>query len=72
VSSLCIAAAVPPTTALRWIRQLTDRGILIRQADPVDGRRVFIALSDEAAEAISRWFTAIRPSLDMANGQQGA
>ena len=26
VSSLCIAASVPPTTALRWLRQLTDRG----------------------------------------------
>ena len=26
VSSLCIAAAVPPTTALRWIRTLTDKG----------------------------------------------
>jgi len=60
VSSLCIAAAVPPTTALRWIRQLTDRGIFIRQADPADGRRVFIALSDEAATAIAQWFAARR------------
>jgi hypothetical protein len=58
VSSLCIAAAVPPTTALRWIRQLTDRGIFVRQADPADGRRVFIALSDEAAAAIAQWFAA--------------
>jgi hypothetical protein len=60
VSSLCIAAAVPPTTALRWIRQLTDRGIFVRQADPADGRRVFIALSDEAATAITQWFAARR------------
>lgn len=49
VSSLCIAAAVPPTTALRWIRTLTDFGIFVRVADPTDGRRVFIELSDAAA-----------------------
>ncbi|WP_246524828.1 MarR family transcriptional regulator [Sphingobium phenoxybenzoativorans] len=60
VSSLCIAAAVPPTTALRWIRQLTDRGIFLRQADPADGRRVFIALSDDAAAAITQWYVARR------------
>ena len=60
VSSLCIASAVPPTTALRWIRTLTDKGIVQRQADPHDGRRVFIALADETVEALTRWFTASR------------
>ena len=60
VSSLCIASAVPPTTALRWIRTLTDKGIVQRQADPHDGRRVFIALTDDTAEALTRWFTASR------------
>src|SRR3546814_8292219 len=50
VSSLCIAAAVPATTALRWIRALTDHGLFLRQADPSDGHRVFIALSDKAAD----------------------
>jgi len=53
VSSLCIAAAVPPTTALRWIKTLTDRGLLVRCADPADGRRVYIELSDEAARALT-------------------
>src|SRR3546814_12014147 len=56
VSSLCIAAAVPATTALRWIRALTDHGLFLRQADPSDGRRVFIALSDKAAEAVALFF----------------
>lgn len=60
VSSLCIAAAVPPTTALRWIRTLTDKGLVERQADPHDGRRIFIALANEAAEALTRWFGASR------------
>lgn len=56
VSSLCIAAAVPPTTALRWIRQLTERELLERQADPDDGRRIFITLSDKGVSAVTRWF----------------
>lgn len=71
VSSLCIAAAVPPTTALRWIRQLTDRGLLQRQADPRDGRRIFIALSDEGADAVSRWFHGSRTCFMAALGLDG-
>jgi hypothetical protein len=59
VSSLCIAAAVPPTTALRWIKRLTEEGIFIRTADPRDGRRVFIDLSDEAADAMASYIGAI-------------
>jgi hypothetical protein len=49
VSSLCIAAAVPPTTALRWIKTLCDQGLFVRVADPEDGRRVFIELSPDTA-----------------------
>lgn len=60
VSSLCIAAAVPPTTALRWIGQLTERGIFVRTRDPQDARRVFIELSDESAENVAAWFAAAR------------
>lgn len=60
VSSLCIAAAVPATTALRWIKALTDRGIFVRQADPEDGRRVYIELSDEAARALAAYLRAVQ------------
>ncbi len=58
VSSLCIAAAVPATTALRWIKTLTDRGLLVRAADPQDGRRVYIELSDGAARALASYLRA--------------
>lgn len=56
VTSLCIAAAVPSTTALRWIAQMTEMGILVRQHDAEDRRRAFIALSDKAADAMARYF----------------
>lgn len=51
VSSLCIAASVPTTTALRTIKQLVDRGLLVRRGDPSDARRTFIELSPGAAKA---------------------
>jgi DNA-binding MarR family transcriptional regulator len=60
VSSLCIAAAVPPTTALRWIKMLCDQGLFVRVADPEDGRRVFIELSDGAAAALQSYFKAVQ------------
>jgi Winged helix DNA-binding domain len=58
VSSLCIAAAVPPTTALRWIKTLCDQGLFVRVADPQDGRRVFIELSDQAAGGLEAYLRA--------------
>lgn len=60
VSSLCIAADVPPTTALRWIKTMTDHGLFVRDSDPFDGRRIFIALSAGAAQAMSNYFAAAK------------
>lgn len=59
VSSLCIAAAVPATTALRWIKTMTDAGLFLREADPHDGRRIFIALAEGAGDALARYFEAL-------------
>jgi CheY-like chemotaxis protein len=49
VSSVCIAASVPMSTALRWVSQMTESGLLKRWKDPKDGRRDLIALTDTAA-----------------------
>ena len=56
VSSLCIAAAVPPTTALRWIKTMTDSGLFLRRLDPHDRRRIFIELAPATSEAMRRYF----------------
>lgn len=56
VSSLCIAAAVPPTTALRWIAAMTQSGMLVRRDDPDDARRVFIMLSEDMAAKLEDYF----------------
>ncbi|QXQ08082.1 hypothetical protein KX816_08930 [Sphingosinicellaceae bacterium] len=50
VSSLCIAAAVPTSTALRWIRNLCDVGMFERNIDPDDLRRGLISLGAPTAD----------------------
>lgn len=56
VSSLCAAAAVPMTTALRWLKTLVERGLFVRQSDPLDGRRIFVELSAETSRALRQYF----------------
>jgi hypothetical protein len=55
VSSLCVAAAVPTTTALRWVRSLSEAGLFVRRTDPADARRAFIGLSDQAFDGVAGW-----------------
>ncbi|OCC24993.1 hypothetical protein MB02_06025 [Croceicoccus estronivorus] len=59
VTSLCIAANVPPTTGLRWISQMTDAGLLERVEDETDRRRAFIVLSERSASAMAGYFAAL-------------
>jgi DNA-binding MarR family transcriptional regulator len=46
ISSLVAGAMVPQTTALRRIRRLVSAGEFIALADPRDGRRTYLRLSD--------------------------
>jgi DNA-binding MarR family transcriptional regulator len=62
VSSLCIAAAVAPTTALRWIGRMSDAGWFERCPDPLDRRRAYMALSLRASEAMHGYMAAARRS----------
>ena len=56
VTSLCIASGVPPTTALRWIAQMSELGLLCRAEDETDRRRAFITLSEQATHAMAHYF----------------
>ncbi len=60
VTSLCIAAGVPATTALRWLTQMVENGLFLRVPDAVDKRRAFIALSDKAIGAMAGYFASLR------------
>lgn len=64
VSSLCIAAAVPATTALRWLKNMVDQGLFVRRADPHDARRVFVELAPQTSLAMRRYFAEVgRPAI---------
>jgi DNA-binding MarR family transcriptional regulator len=60
VSSLCIASAVAPTTALRWIARMTEDGLLERRPDATDRRRAFMALTDVARVGMRGYLVGLR------------
>lgn len=60
VSSLCIAAAVAPTTALRWISRMTESGLFEREADPFDRRRAYMQLSAKARDGMHEYWRVVR------------
>ena len=58
VTALCAGAAVPATTALRWIRTLEAQGLVQRKEDPLDARRMFLSLSRTAYSAMAALFSS--------------
>lgn len=63
VSSLCIAAAVPATTALRWLKTMVADGLFVRRADPHDGRRVFVELAPATRSALRHYFAEVEEAM---------
>ncbi len=59
ITSACIASSVPPTTALRWIAMLVQRGLVKRTSDPRDARRTFIELTKPALLKFNEYFEAV-------------
>ncbi|MDJ0977541.1 MAG: winged helix DNA-binding protein [Erythrobacter sp.] len=58
VSSACIGSASPPTTGLRWLGVLADQGLVEREHDPDDQRRVLVRLTPKALEAMDTYFAS--------------
>lgn len=58
VSSVCTAANVPATTALRWISTLLREGLIERASDPCDHRRYFVSLSYKGLAAMDGFFSS--------------
>jgi len=59
ITSLAGGAAVPYTTAQRWMGTLEAKGLIQRQQDPFDGRRYFMSLSPRGFEAIEGFFRSV-------------
>lgn len=62
VTSVCAGAGVPVTTALRWVRNLEDCGMIRRHEDPLDRRRYYLSLSLDANLAMASYFKSITPA----------
>jgi len=74
VSSACMAAAVPPTTALRWLKLMARHRLIERVADLRDGRRVFVRLTGDAIDIVSQWVddALVEPRSGLAHVHNGA
>lgn len=59
VSSLCIAAMCPDTTALRKLCQLEQQGLIFRSDDPSDQRRTFMALTSMGRVIVSQYLERV-------------
>lgn len=60
VKSVCIAARVPTTTALRHLNWLIDEGLAVRLPHPSDSRSVHVCLSETGFAAMSSYLEALR------------
>lgn len=59
VGRLCVGAAVPATTALRWISLLEVKGLIQREADPIDARRFHVSLTGSGLDAMASYFESV-------------
>jgi DNA-binding MarR family transcriptional regulator len=60
VSTVGLAGNVPSTTALRWINALEREGLVAREPDPRDARRVFLDLTEAGISAMRSYFDSIQ------------
>ncbi len=59
ISSLAFAARVPHSTAIRWASIMTKAGIVVREKDPSDARRVHVSLSAAATALMERYLAQL-------------
>lgn len=53
VSRACTASRAPSSSALRYIKEMTSKGMVVRDECRTDARRVYVRLSDKARHAMS-------------------
>jgi DNA-binding MarR family transcriptional regulator len=72
ITSLCYGARVPTTTALRWIKMLEDRGMLIRTASETDRRVFWVQLTEHTHAELNSYFKErLEKLLGIASGLGG-
>jgi DNA-binding MarR family transcriptional regulator len=56
ISAAGRAAAIPLTTAIRWINVLQQEGLIQREDDPFHGRRSYLLLTEAGLRAMREYF----------------
>ncbi|MDB5692725.1 MAG: MarR family transcriptional regulator [Alphaproteobacteria bacterium] len=64
ISSACIAASAPSTTATRHIAHLVQRGLVLRIPHPADARSSYLELSPKADVKLSQLFREMLQAAD--------
>ncbi|HKU96412.1 MAG TPA: response regulator [Vineibacter sp.] len=59
LTSLCVVSGLPTTTALRRVEQLIASGLVRREDDPVDRRRVIVSLTESGVERLSAYLEQV-------------
>ena len=62
LSNLCAASNVPPTTALRWLKSMNEKGLFMREDDPLDRRRSYVKLAPQTSRALRFYFAELAKS----------
>ena len=60
VSNACLAADAPASTALRWLHNLVEDGLVDRLPDAGDARRHFVRLSGTGLARMTAYFSECR------------
>lgn len=68
-TNLCDSAAVPHTTALRWITTLKQEGLIVCEGDRFDGRRKFVSLSAKGKKSMIDYFKCYASRRGCCGGQ---
>lgn len=55
VSSACVASCAPHSTALRCLKAMARKGVIVFERDPFDKRRHFVALSRDMHDRMTDW-----------------
>lgn len=63
ISTLCEAAAVPDSTAARWLKALEARDLAARRSNPDEGGSEFVELTPKGSAALRDYFRDVLTNL---------
>ena len=63
VTSACVASRRPATTSLRYIGRMAKQGLIRREKDCNDNRKVYLRMTEKAFRAVAKWIDALRDEL---------